>query len=285
MTTATVPISSPTVRGGSIASVFSWELRKLSAQRRTQLLVVACAVAPILFVAALQLQSSAPVDTLFGRHVHDSGFAASLVTLGFVSQWALPALISVVAGDLFSGEDRLGTWGILLTRSRSRSEVFAGKVLVATMYTVLVVTLLAVSGLLAGMAFIGRQPLVGLSGQLIPPGDCAGLILAAWASMLPPALAFTALSVLVSVLTRNGVLGVAGPIVVGLLLQLVALVNAPVLVRSLLLSTAFDGWHGLFASPAFTGPLVRGIVISAGYVVVLLVVAHRVLRRRDVLGG
>lgn len=265
-------------------SVFVWEMRKLSAQRRTQLVVVACAVAPILFVAIVQLQSSAPVDTLFGRHVHDSGFAPSLVALGFVSQWALPALIAVVAGDLFSGEDRLGTWAILLTRSRSRSTVFAGKVLAGTAYTLLVVALLAVTGLLAGMVFIGRQPLTGLSGQLISPAHCVGLVLAAWASVLPTALAFTALSVLASVLTRNGVLGVAAPILVGLLMQVVALVNGPVLARGVLLSTAFDGWHGLLARPAFTGPLLRGVLVSAIYVVVLLVVAHRVLRRRDVMG-
>ena len=53
--------------------------------------------------------------------VTDSGFAVPLVVLGFAALWVFPVLASIVGGDLFSSEDRYGTWTTVLTRSRSRA--------------------------------------------------------------------------------------------------------------------------------------------------------------------
>ena len=64
-------------------------------------------------------------------------------------------LTSVVGGDLFSAEDRYGTWKTVLTRSRSRAEVFAGKVLTALGFSSLAVVVLAVSSIAAGLLVIG----------------------------------------------------------------------------------------------------------------------------------
>ena len=77
------------------------------------------------------MQSAIPADTLFGQWVHQSGFAIPMVVLGFAGQWVLPFVIAVVAGDIFSSEDHFGTWKTILTRSRSRGELFAGKFLAA----------------------------------------------------------------------------------------------------------------------------------------------------------
>src|SRR5204862_239578 len=120
-------------------------------------------LAPFLFAIALRIQTAVPADTLFGIWVHASGFAVPLVALGFVTSWAFPVLISLVAGDIFASEDRYGTWKTVLTRSCTRRDVFAGKVLAAATWSVLVVVLLAVSGLVAGLLLIGSQPLVRLS--------------------------------------------------------------------------------------------------------------------------
>ena len=75
----------------------------------------------------MRVQSSVPTDTLFGRTVGESGFAVPLVVLGFAALWVFPVLASIVSGDLFSSEDRYGTWTTVLTRSRSRGELFAGR--------------------------------------------------------------------------------------------------------------------------------------------------------------
>jgi ABC-2 type transport system permease protein len=108
-----------------VARGYRFELVKLAAQWRIRLLVLACWIAPAVFVAAVSRQDSLPVDTLFGRLMHATGWAGPLVTLGFAGAWALPLVTSVVAGDVFAVEDRLGTWRHLLVAVRSPRRIFA----------------------------------------------------------------------------------------------------------------------------------------------------------------
>ena len=74
--------------------------------------------------------------------MHATGWAGPLVMLGFAGTWALPLLTSVVAGDVFAAEDRLGTWRHLLVAVRSPRRIFVAKALAS-----LTVILLLVAGL------------------------------------------------------------------------------------------------------------------------------------------
>lgn len=154
----------------SVARGYRFELLKLVSQWRIRLLVLACWIAPALFVAAVSQQSSLPVDTLFGRWMHATGWAGSLVTLGFAGTWALPLLTSVVAGDVFASEDRLGTWRHLLVAVRSPRRIFAAKALSSLTVIMLLVAGLAISSAVGGVVSVGNQPLVGLDGHLLTPG-------------------------------------------------------------------------------------------------------------------
>jgi hypothetical protein len=193
-------------------------------------------------------------------------------------------LTGVVAGDMFASEDRHGTWKTLLSRSCSRSDVFVGKVLAAATSVAVLVLLLCVSSLVAGVIGVGAHRLVGLSGTLLSPGRCLGLVLASWAIALMPVLAFTSLALLLSVATRSGIVGVLGPPVIGTVMLLLSLVGGGEIVRTIMLATAFDAWHGLFTEQAYLGPVVEAAVVSAVYAFVCLAVAWRILRRRDFAG-
>lgn len=267
-----------------VLTAYRWELEKLTAQVRVRAAAAACVLAPFVFVAVLRMQDTVPSDTLFGRWVHVSGFAAPMVVLVFTTQWALPLLISLVAGDILAAEDRYGTWPTLLTRSLTRGTVYAGKVLAALTYAVVLVVLLGLASLTAGVTVLGHDPLVGLSGTLFSPGTSAGLVLSAWASVLPPALGFAALGVLFSAATRNGPAGILGPTVLGLLMQVYSFVDGPRAVRSALLTTGFEAWHGLFAAHPYRGPMVTAAAVSAVWVAVCLAAGYLLLRRRDITG-
>ncbi len=260
------------------------ECTKLGAQTRVRLIAASCLVGPLAFAWAMRAQSSVPEDTLFGRGVKESGFATPLVVLGFAALWAFPVLASVVGGDVFSAEDRHKTWATVLTRSRSRGEVFAGKTLTALAFAVLALACLAASSVAAGVLVIGAQPLVDLSGVLLTPGGALARVLLAWATVLPPVLGFSALAILVSVATRSSAAGIGLPVVAGLLMQLYSYVDGPVIVRQLLITTAFDAWHGLLAEHPYYRPLVYGTAVSCGYLAICLVVAYRLLDSRDVGG-
>ncbi|MCW2832241.1 MAG: hypothetical protein JWN68_194 [Nocardioides sp.] len=271
-------------RPGLLAAL-RWELRKLRAQYRARVVLLIAVLAPVFIVVVIQGQSRPPKDTLFGRFAIDNGFALSLLVLGFASQWVLPLLTAIVAGDVFASEDQHGTWKTVLTRSTSRSRLFWAKTVTACGFATLVLVLLAVSTVASSWVIVGHQPLIGLSGQSIPAGHALQLVAASWALMLPPILAFTCLAILLSVWSRNPAVGIAAPVVIGMVMQLVGALGGVEAIRPFLVTTSFETWHGLLAEPRFSGPLVEGLLVSAGWCVVSLAAAFILFRRRDITGG
>lgn len=274
----------PVRQASGVASSFAIEVRKLRSQMSTRLLILVCGLGPFAFAAALKIQSGTPADALFGIWVHSSGFAVSLVILGFAGSWGLPIVAGLLAGDLFASEDRHGTWKTILTRSCTREDVFAGKLLAAGSFAIGLTLLLALASLLVGLVFVGAQSLVNLSGVLISPGRLLALTAVSWLTCLLPVLAYTSLAVLFSVATRNGIIGVLGPLLVALVTQLLALIGRGVVVHLLLIGSAFDGWHGLFASRQFYGPLLISSLVSVAWIAVTLTISWRILARRDFQG-
>jgi ABC-2 type transport system permease protein len=268
-----------------LGSCLRWELRKLRAQLRTRAVLAAAVILPIPVVVVIHGQSRPPKDTLFGRFATENGFALALLVLGFAAQWALPLLTAVVAGDIFASEDQHGTWKTVLTRSAGRGRLFWAKTIAACGFTTLVLVLLAASTIVSSVLIVGHQPLTGLTGQTIPPRTALELVSASWASMLPPMLAFTCLALLLSVWSRNPAVGIAAPVVIGMVMQLVGALGGVEAIRPFLLSTPTEAWHGLLTSPRFTGPLVEGSLACAAWAVICLVAAFLVLRRRDITGG
>jgi ABC-2 type transport system permease protein len=262
-----------------------WESRKLRAQLRTKALLLGAVIAPVAIVIVVHSQSRPPKDTLFGRFATENGFAMALLVLGFASQWVLPLLTAIVAGDIFASEDQYGTWKTVLTRSVSRSKLFWAKAVVATVFALVALVLLGASTITSSLLIVGHQPLTGLSGQTIPSGSALELVSASWASMALPMIGFTCLALLFSVWSRNAAVGIAAPVVIGLVMQLVGALGGIETLRPYLLSTPFEAWHGLLAEPRFTGPLLDGVVTSAGWSLVCLVTAFLIMRRRDITGG
>jgi ABC-2 type transport system permease protein len=286
-TTAAAPVdTSPATRRhpGALAPL-RWEIRKLRAQYRAKAVLIGALVLPVIVVVVIQGQSRPPKDTLFGRFATDNGFALSLLVLGFAAQWVLPLLTSVVAGDIFASEDHHGTWKTVLTRSTSRAQLFWAKTLTACGFAVIVLAVLATSTIVSSVLIVGHQPLTGLSGQTIPAAEALRLVAASWATMLPAMLGFTCLAILLSVWSRNPAVGIAAPVVIGMVMQLVGALGGVEAIRPFLLTTPFEAWHGLFADPRFTGPLTEGLVTSAVWCAVSLGAAFVTLRRRDITGG
>lgn len=279
MTAAT--IAQPRAHPASVGRGYRFELVKLLAQWPVRLALLACWLGPALVVAIISRQSSLPADTVFGRWMSQTGWAGPLVVLAFACSWLLPLLTSVVAGDVFAVEDRLGTWRHLLVAVRSPRRIFAAKALASLTVVALLVAGLAVSGAVGGLVGVGNRPLVGLDGHLLGSGRAAGAVLLAWASVLAPTLAFAAVGLLGSVALGRSPLGLVIPALLALLLQVAQLLPLPVEVRVALPSYAFIAWRGLFTDPAQTGPLLLGIGVDLAWAVAASALAYRLFMRRD----
>jgi ABC-2 type transport system permease protein len=217
--------------------------------------------------------------------MHATGWAGPLVVLGFAGSWALPLLVSVVAGDVFAAEDRLGTWRHLLVAVRSPRRIFWAKALASLTVIALLVAGLVAAAVAGGLATAGNRPLVGLDGHLLTPADAATSVLLAWACALAPTLALAAIGLLGSVILGRSPMGLLLPALVAVAMQLAQMLPLPVALRLALPGYAFISWNGLFTSPAQLDELLIGIAVSLAWVVVATAVAYRLFVRRDFTGA
>ncbi|MFC5907813.1 ABC transporter permease [Streptacidiphilus monticola] len=274
-----------TLEAAPLRRAYRFELVKLLSQWRIRLLLLACWVAPGLFVAGVGQQGTLPTDTLFGRWMHATGWAGPLVVLGFAGSWALPLLTSVVAGDVFAVEDRLGTWRHLLVAVRSPRRIFAAKALASVTVVVLLVTGLVAASVAGGLATEGDRPLVGLDGHQLTPGQAAAAVLLAWAAALAPTLALAAIGLLGSVVLGRSPMGLLVPAFVAVAMQLAQMLPLPVALRLALPGYAFVSWNGLFTAPARLDELLIGVAVGLAWAVTALLLARLLFLRRDFTNG
>jgi len=268
----------------AVARVYRWELVKLLAQKRTYLGLGAAMVVPVIFVVVLQLQSGGPNDVPLGRYIRDSGIVTPLVVLLFLSIWGFPLITALVAGDIVASETNNGTLKTILTRSRERGQVFAGKALAAFTYTLVIVVSMGVVGVVAGSIAWGFHSFTSLSGTPVSAGRGLGLMFASLGVYVLPLAGIAAFGLLLSTVTRNSAASVVGTLMFALFMQLIGVLPGTESIRPYLLGTQFDAWHGFLRTPADWTPVVRAIWLSAIYIFVPLFAAYVVFMRRDVAG-
>jgi ABC-2 type transport system permease protein len=264
--------------------VYRWELSKLLAQKRTYLGLGAAIVVPIIFVVVLLVQKGGPSDVPLGRYIRDTGLAAPFVVLFFMSIWGLPLITALVAGDIVASESHNGTLKTILTRSRERGEVFAGKALATATYTVTVVFAMGLVGLVAGSIAWGFHPLTSLSGAKVSAGHGLWLLVLSMLIYSLPLAGIAAFGVLLSTVTRNSAASVVGALMWALGMQIIGVLPGTESLRPYLLSTQFDAWHGFLRIPADWAPVLRAIWVCAFYIGLPLIASYLVFLRRDVAG-
>ena len=158
---------------------------------------------------------------------------------------------------------------MVLTRSSTRRALFAGKLLAAATFSIGLLLLLMVSSLAAGLLLIGDGSLVDLGGRILSTGHSLELVLASWLLNILPMLAFTSIAVLLSVATRNGIMGVIGPALVALVMQLLLLVGSGVWLTCCSPPPPSTGGHGV-RRPPYYGPLAIACIVSVVWIVACL---------------
>lgn len=279
--TTTLEHTEERVRPAALLPGYRFELTKLLSQWRTRVVLLACLVAPACFVAAISSQSSLPTDTVFGRWMQATGWAGSLVVLAFACSWGLPLLTSLVAGDVFAAEDRLGTWRHLLVAVRSPRRIFVSKALASLSVIMLLVAALCASSVAGGLLTVGHHSLVGLDGHVLDPGQAARVVLLAWLCVLAPTLAFAAVGLLGSVVLGRSPMGLLVPALLALAMNLVLMLPVPLPLRLALPSNTFLAWRGLLTDPPQVAPLLFSLAVSLLWAVVATSLAYWTFLRRD----
>jgi len=286
MTTTVAPSSAAPAgpvapRPVPVRSSYRFELVKLLSQWRIRLLIAACWIVPAVGIYLVSREQTLPADTLYGRWLHATGLAAPLAALSFAGNWLLPLVTSVIAGDVFSVEDRLGTWRHLLVAVRSPRRIFAAKALASLTVIALGFPGLAVSAAAGGIAAAGLRPLTGMDGLQLTPGDALARTALAWLCALAPTLALAAIGLLGSVSLGRSPMGLLIPAVVALGMQLVQDLPMDAALRLALPGYVFLSWNGLFDTPGQPGMVLIGVAVSLAWAVAATVAAYLIFMRRE----
>src|SRR5262249_15575550 len=183
-----------------------------------------------------------------------------------MSIWGFPLITALVAGDIVASESQNGTLKTILTRSRERGEIFAGKVLASVSYVLVVVFAMGLVGTVAGSIAWGFHPLTSLSGTRVSAGHGAALLAASLAVYVLPLAGIAAFAVFLSTVTRNSAASVVGALMWALLMQLLSVLPGTEGIRPYLLGTQFEAWHGFLRIPADWAPVIHAVWVCALYI-------------------
>ncbi|RKQ87341.1 ABC-2 type transport system permease protein [Solirubrobacter pauli] len=266
-------------------TIYSWELRKLAAQKRTYIGLGFALLIPLIFIASLLADSGGPEGIPFADSVRESGLAIPLVGLFFGAFWFFPLVTALVAGDIVAAEDGNGTLKTILTRSADRWQIFVAKIFAALTYSFGALALFVVAGTVLGGIFYGFDPLVSLSGTPISMERSLLLVGGATLAYACPIFAVTSIAILLSTTTKNSAAAVVTTLMLSLLMQLLGIIAALDFIRPYLLPQQFNAWQGLLREPIDWGPIVRAAWVSAVFGLPCLAWAFTHFVRRDVTGG
>lgn len=222
---------------------------------------------------------------LVGRVMN--GWTAAVIVMNFL--WVhVPFLITLVAGDILSGEAVRGTWRVALTRRPSRLSWFAAKYLVAAAYAWSLVALLGLVSVGLGLAWLGGGDLlvVGQNGIVLLGGGSAPAQLAlAYGCSMVAMTTVASLAFLFGTFVENPI----GPIVgsMAVIVVLLAISSLPFDVfdpiRPWLFTSHFDVWQLALEDPVPWPLLAKSLGALTAWTAAFVGAALAIFLRKDVL--
>ena len=201
----------------------------------------------------------------------------------------IPFLITLVAGDMVSGEATSGTVRLLLIRPPSRSKIITAKYLTALFYTAGLVLFFAGMCTFLGLGLFGTGDLIvhhyGKFGiVLIPEAQIPLRMLLAFSAAVWSMTVVASLAFFFSALAENSV----GPIIGTMAVVIVFLVfgNLPLdFFRNLspyLFTSYMNLWQRFLDVPIAWGSITRSAIILGLHNIGLFLIALIIYRRKDI---
>jgi len=256
------------------------ELRLVFGRRRNQFGLAVLTVVPILMGIALKVQRGRPGGGLVGAATNGPFLAIASLTLE--TTIFLPLAISMVAGDSIAGESQQGTLRYLLTVPAGRTRLLAVKYASIVVGAFAAVLLVAVVGVVLGVALFGADPMTSMSGTPLPFAAALGRTVLVVGYLGVGVAALGAVGLFVSTLTEQPLAATIATMVVVALSWIAEGVTQLAWLQPWLLTHWFLNAVDLVRDPILTTNVVRGLQLDAAYIVVFVLAAWARFTTRDV---
>jgi ABC-2 type transport system permease protein len=266
------------------------EIRRQASRRRTQLALGFMVLLPLIVLVAFEFggNSNSSDDSnggAFGSLVDlatSGGLNFTLTCLAFSAGFLLVVVVALFNGDTVASEASWGSLRYLLAVPVPRARLLAVKLIVALLYSLVALVLLAATALLAGTLRYGWHPLGSTIAAAIPPGQGVLRLLAILAYLAITMLVVAGLAFLLSVSTDAALGAVGGAVLLWILSSILDQITALGGIRNVLPTHYSDAWLGLLSSPAQTDDLVKGAITAVCYATLFWSLAFWRFTRKDI---
>ena len=276
----TVPVAA--TRGPSPRFLWS-ELRLIFGRKRNIAGLAVLAAVPIIIGFAVRYSGGrGGGEGGFIGQATNNGLFVGLAALTVELPLFLPMAVAVISGDTIAGEANIGTLRYLLATPVSRSRLLAVKYLALLISTAFAVLLVAVVGVVTGLALFGAGPVTLLSGTQVSTGVGLWRLLLVCGYLFICLAALGAIGLFISTLTEQPIgatIGVVGLAVISQILDSISQLSA---IHPYLPTHYWLNFSDLLRDPISTDQIVPGIVSALVYAAIFLTAAWARFGGKDI---
>jgi len=200
----------------------------------------------------------------------------------------VPLLISLVAGDMIAGEANMGTLRLLAARPVSRTNIILGKFLATCVYSILLLSFMALLGLLGSILLFGTSDLMVFKSDkllLIDRTDVLWRYVAAYGFAALSMITVAALAFLFSVFAENSIGPIIGAMSVIVVFTILTTMDIPFFnaMKPFLFTNHMLNWKGFFDRPVDKREVVKSALLLMGHIVFFVSLAVYIFRKKDIL--
>ena len=263
------------------------ELVKLWRRPRTWvslLLLIALPALVAIFLAVTHIGPQPGQQPAFLAAVLANGALFPAAALAIVLPIFLPVAVAVVGGDAIAGEASSGMLRYLLVRPVRRTTLLLAKLISMTVFVLVAVIAVAVSGYLLGVNLFHAEPgaVTSVSGPSLTLSQLILRIVAAVGYVAVSMLGVGAIAMFLSTLSDSSLGAALGALAVMVASQILVTLDAASSVRPYLPTRYWLAWVDLFREPILWRDVERGLGIQLVYVVVFLGAAWANFATKDI---
>jgi ABC-2 type transport system permease protein len=260
-----------------VARLMRSELRFMIRRPRTMVAFGVLAVAPVIAAVAMSVATTAVNNGSISEDrqlaniasiVDGNGMILPVFVLMLSMVMLLPMMGSMWSADALAGETQTGALRSLLVAPVSRVRLLAVKAFGVATVTMLAVVTLTVVGIIAGLAILGGDGLLTISGTTLPFGESLGRVALLAALVTVQVWAVAAIALAISAATEHPLVVMASAL--GGIIVFTILNNIPALdwLHPFLLTDGWDGLADVIRDPMPTDGITEGLLRAVCYIVI-----------------
>ena len=263
------------------------ELAIVFGRRRNLALLGVLTAIPVLLAVAIKVSSSdgdggGGGGPGFFEAITSNGLFVAFAALAATLPLFLPLAVAAASGDAIAGEANQGTLRYLLTIPAGRTRLLLTKYAAVVVFGLAATTLVALAGVVSGLALFGGGDVILLSGTTTSFADGVGRLALSVLYLSAGFAALGAIGLFVSTLTEQPIAAIVATIGIEVLMFILDQIPQLAWLHPWLLVDWWASFGDLLRDPITTDAISRGLLTALVYAVVFLAAAWARFGSKDI---